>query len=337
LRCDWNNEADRDGLLTLGLDSKVGFTPGWNLQSISSPYTDGAGDLSRIVDPLLKNLGAQVDAKTTQAGVFSDKMQRAWSLLQEPIKIEDGVWLLIAPEDAWTTPILVRGQSLAFSLGVKALPRIVYEKPTSAGPKPLPSWKEKQSNGGTFNISLQSKLAFSQAEQLLKQQLLQVKLPTRLGRVSVEDVSFTALNSSVLVGVKVKSPLYRGWVYLTGELEYEPISELFVTRNLRVNVQSPNPLVRGLAWFFRGTFEQEVENFATWDGHGATQNLMQIAEKRFSEVSKGTLGLSIFGIEPVVDEQTGHQFIFTSEDAIHLAVTASGKMFYQSAAGLLVK
>ena len=335
-QCDLNNILDTNGSMILGLDSKFAFTPNWDLAFTSAPYFDGPSNLSALTTFALTKLATKFDAKASQAGEFRNKVQTAWQTLNTPIKIDDAVWLKVEPTQIWTTPITVRDNSLAFSLGLRATPRVVYENPLTTEPV-MPTWSERPALGGKFDISLETKLAFSEAQQALKKAMQGLKLTSRMGSVEVEDVSFSALNSSVLIGLKVNSLLYHGWVFLTGEIEYNQINEGFLVRNLRLNVPTLNPAVRFVASFFKGEFESQVESLAHWQTQGASEALIAQAEKRFSEASKGTLGLNIFRIEPVVDEKTGHQVLFTSKGAIHLAIIASGKIYYRASLAELTK
>lgn len=328
--CHYDNKLDKTGSMTFGLDSTFSFSPTWNLVFSSSPYYEGPDDMSGWATLALTYLARKFDAKASDTGL-REKAQTAWKSMNIPIKLGDSIWLVIDPTEMWTTPITVRDHALAFSLGLKAKPRIVYDTPAITDPA-LAAWRERPSQGGKFVMSLEARLGFGEAQQFLKQAMHGLDLTSRMGSVQIEDVTISAQNSSILIGLKVKSLIYNGWIYMTGVLEYNEISGALLVRNLKLNVPTFNPIVRFIASFFKGRFEAEVESLAHWQIQGASDTLIDQAEKRFAEASKGTLGLNIFGIEPMVDDKTGHQILFTSKDAIHVAVTAYGQIYYRPVA-----
>ena len=160
-------------------------------------------------------------------------------------------------------------------------------------------------------------------KKVLRQNLGKIALKSRLGRVAIDDVDVYGLNKQIVIGLHVYTWFYKGWVYLSGDLEYRPVNNSFDATNLRITVNTYNPLLDIVALLFKGSFEQQVGTMAYWPMYAQIEAAKSQIETEFNKRMNGLLKIRMNVIQPIVGADK-RQFLFTDPFAFNIAVEANG-------------
>lgn len=316
------------GKTELGLETSFHWTPEWNLAFASTTKGPG-GEIGNYLSKNQLDVAAKsIDENLNKSGQYKPLVTDFWHAITNPIDLGGNSTLLVNPERIWVSPIQVTGDYVSFSLNLSARPQIDFDHAASAPPvsPALPALEQAPASGGDVVIALDGRISFREAARILLERLEHTSLPTRFGKAKIVDAEVYGLNKALVIGVKVKSALFSGWLYLNGDLEYRSINYTFLVRNLHLAVKTSNPITAIAASLFRGQFEETLQQQAYWHSQTATEQLSETIEKRFHDAVKGRLGLQVISIRPVVADN--RQVIFTSPDAMNIALVARGKIYF---------
>jgi hypothetical protein len=168
-------------------------------------------------------------------------------LLNRPIRLTDGVWLTLQPEQLRMGKVRGEAKVLTVPVSLDARPRIVTgEEPrTAASPLP-PLSKDTVADG--FRVEMDGLIDYGTATKAVTSALAGRRF-TRAGRtVAVENVSvMPASRGRLLLGISFAGDA-TGRLQLVGTPRYQPALGIVDVPDLDFDLDTDSKLVQGFAW-----------------------------------------------------------------------------------------
>jgi hypothetical protein len=262
--CGGDTPADRPRV-TVELATPLTLTPDWHLSSHSSiarlsPASRTDRDrctvsvinydvTDRVVDAARTALTKQlpnIDRKISGVDL-TERFQGWWSLLNRPIRLADGVWLLLDPERLRMGSVSSAGDDLIVDAGLDARPRIVAgaEPQVSAPPLP-PLGRDTVANG--FHIVLEAAIDYATASRTITDALRGKSISEAGGTVTVTRALVSPLPHGQLGLAVTFTGDANGTLVFLGTPKYDRLRGEMTVPNLDYDLTTDNGLISAYAW-----------------------------------------------------------------------------------------
>ncbi len=283
--------------LAVVIRSRVSLDPQWSLRTdarLSDVRAASVTEIDRCEVSLLdldvtdqvvegvrtfiaSHLG-DIDAHAAEADTKS-RFEEWWRTLQEPIELDDALWLSIGPESIRRGPVRGSGDSVRVELALTARPRIVYGSRPSEPLRPLPPL-DTGAVSPRLHLLVDARVEYGSASRFLVEQLGGSELNLGDRVIRIDSLRVFGIGAGRLALELRVSGTLRGRLYLTGsptidletgqisvpDLEFDEgtrdqlfpflpeITALPLRDHLRERARWPSePAVRWLAeWLVRG-------------------------------------------------------------------------------------
>jgi hypothetical protein len=258
------NDSIRPKIL-IELVTPVTLNRNWHLRSAAkldllAPASDGPKD--RCIVSILKNdvtgrvLDAARQAITSHLSDIDGKIaqidltQRArgwWELLQRPIRLTDGVWLVLQPRQFRLGEVTGTGHTLTVQAGLDAYPKIVVGAEPKFPVPPLPILARDTTASG-FQISLDGVVDFATASRAVTDALVG-KTVTQAGHsVTVQSVTASSPQPGRLSLLVTFTGDAKGQLRFVGRPQLDAGHEHILVPDLDYDLSTTNDLINAVAW-----------------------------------------------------------------------------------------
>lgn len=262
--CGGSSEDERPRV-TVELVTPLALTPDWHLSSHArivnlAPASMDDRDkckvgiiqydvTARVIDAArsaLTNQLPDIDRKIDHVDL-TDRFREWWNLLNKPIRLADGVWLLLGPEQLRMGDVSGSRGSLVVDAGLDARPRIIAGAEPAMKSVPLPPLaKDTTANG--FNIVLGSTIEYPAASTTITNALAG-KSVTEAGRtVMVRSARVTPLPHGQIALAISFSGDANGTLVFVGTPVYDRQAGQLSVPNLDYDLTTDNQLISAYAW-----------------------------------------------------------------------------------------
>lgn len=236
----------------------------WHLRSAAkldllAPASDGPKD--RCIVSILKYdvtgkvLDAARQAITSQLPNIDNKIaqidltQRAagwWGLLNRPIRLTDGVWLLLQPRQFRLGKVTGTAHTLTVQAGLDAYPKIVTGPEPKQPAPPLPVLA-KDTTGTGFNIALDGIVDFATASKAVSDALVG-KTVTQAGHtVTVQSVVASPVSRGRLALMVTFTGDAKGTLRFLGTPRLDAGHDHILVPDLDYDIETNNDLINAFA------------------------------------------------------------------------------------------
>ena len=262
--CGGRSAVDRPRV-TVELVTPLTLTPDWHLSSHAriaklAPASDGDRDkctvgiihydvTQRVIDAARSALNDQlpkIDRKIDNVDL-TDRFKEWWGLLNKPIQLTDGVWLLLRPEQLRMGAVSGSGNDLIVDAGLDARPKIVTGAEPAEPVPPIPPLGQDTIVNG-FHIVLGSTIDYPTASKTVTA-ALSGKSITEAGRtVTIREARVSPLPHGQLAFAMSFSGDANGVLVFVGTPTYDRRRGELTVPNLDYDLTTDSNIISAYAW-----------------------------------------------------------------------------------------
>ena len=258
----------------------------------------------------LRTLAPGLDAMRRQA-------QQSWSLLQEPVDLGEGNWLLLRPAGVALSRITGRGNYLDAQLALTLQPVLVSGAKPAVTPVPLPPLGQYHPRSTGLNLHLGVNLDFTTLNQQLADALAGKSFVITGRGIDVKRINLAGSGQQLSARMELAGAL-AGTAELRATVAYAAQGQKLVLQDLTFDYEAEDPALGVLAESFHEPIRQALEAAAN---EALTQQLERLG---------GRLGTVLEKITPpgvvldLSDLQLGSVQLHIEQQGIRLDGTATG-------------
>jgi hypothetical protein len=290
--------------LRVSLSARLDLTEAWVLRADGrvddvSPLSEGDRDRCRITPLRIDVTGRVVQAargflEEHMADIegaiaridLGPKFTEWWEILQEPIQLDENVWLMIEPRAVSRGSTGGSGRTLVANVGLTAHPRLVVGPRPTPEPAALPRLDTVSLAPG-LHIRATASADYDTGSEMLTQRLAGQVL-TQNGRViEIVHLAVSGLGDGRLVVELGFRGSARGRVFLVGTPHYDALTREVHVPDLDFDVASLDLLVGGLDWFAHDQVVAFLRERARWP----VEDLTSFAELQLHRGLNRSLGV----------------------------------------------
>lgn len=250
--------------IVLELVAPVTLTSDWHLKTSAelsqlSPSSDSTHDHCRVsflnIDVTDRVIEAATNAVNSQLPKINAKVARVdiskkaagwWAQLNKPIRLADGIWLLLQPRQLRLGDVSGEGKVLTIEAGLDGYPMIVTgPRPDDSG-LPLPPLAEGASTDG-FHVLVDIDVDYATITSTFTKEL-QGKSFSKGGQTAiVHSVSASGSGRRLSLDVRFDGDA-SGALRLSGTPHFDPASGQIFIPDLDYDLDTDNTLVNAVAW-----------------------------------------------------------------------------------------
>ena len=288
--------------LFLRIRSTPSLTPEWGLRTRTHaevvPFSDEPRDHCQVTFLKIDVTGKVVDAVRKEMARRLRRLDRRvarldmrrriediWRKMERPIRLTDGVWLLIQPGVAELASFGGSGDTLVAVVRLEARPKIVtgvrLEDSTLA--TPLPRLRRTAGadagTGSELHLVLEGIFSYEAATGLMRKPLVGKVIRMAGRRVRIEDITLHGIGSGrVALGVTFSGAI-EGRIFLTGTPRLDLVTRQLTVPDLDFDVGSTALLARGLSWWQGDALRDFLRAKAVIPDSAALAGVERLAER----------------------------------------------------------
>ncbi|GJG87462.1 hypothetical protein tb265_26430 [Gemmatimonadetes bacterium T265] len=274
--CGADDDPARRPHVVVELVAPLTLAPNWHLHSESrlaglAPASTGPADrcrvgiinmdvTDRVIDAARRALATQMPAIDRKvAGVdLTPQATGWWRALNRPIRLTDGVWLLLGPQTLREGRVGGSGHLLAVEAGLDAFPKIVTGAEPQVQTPPLPALARGVGTPG-FRVRLQGVVDYATA--------------SRAVTAAVRGRSVTRAGQTITVGAVTAAPAAGGRLTLTVAFAGDASGTLRFVGTPRLDRSAGQLVVPDLDYDL--ATDSRLVNAAAWIGSDALRRLFR--------------------------------------------------------------
>jgi len=263
------------------ISTDVAVTPSWLVRSKTQlrslrPYTDTKRDecrvtmfnidvTDRVVQALRPQLVRRLPDVDRKIGRFDlrGRVDRWYNLLNKSIRVQDSLWLMLAPEDVRLGGLRLEDTALIADVRLFARPMLISgARPanvTSTLPALMPASREV---GDSSHLRLEGLLGYEAAAALMSKELVGRRFARFGRRITVRKVRFYPLGDGRVVLALGVDGSVTGDAYFIGTPQVDTATRMLSVPDLDFDVATADALVRGVAWFKKSEVVSELRKRA---------------------------------------------------------------------------
>ena len=288
--------------LRLRVVSLPSLTPEWGLRTRTradiARFSDEPRDqcsvsflkidvTGKVVDAVRKEMARRLrrlDRRVARLDMRR-RIEDIWRKMERPIRLTDGVWLLIQPGVAELASFGGSGDTLVAVVRLEARPKIVtgvrLEDSTLA--TPLPRLRRTAGadagTGSELHLVLEGIFSYEVATGLMRKPLVGKVIRMAGRRVRIEDITLHGIGSGrVALGVTFSGAI-EGRIFLSGTPQLDLVTRQLTVPDLDFDVGSTALLARGLSWWQGDALRDFLRAKAAIPDSAALAGVERLAER----------------------------------------------------------
>jgi hypothetical protein len=285
--------------LLMRVVSTPSLTPEWGLRTQTraevTRFSDQPRDQCQVtllkIDVTDRVVGAVLEKMTRVVTRFDGhiarhdtrgRIEHIWKKMERPIRLTEGVWLLIRPGAAQLASLSGAGDTLVAIVRLEARPRIVTgmrpEDSTLVTPLPPLRTTADADTGGELHVVLEGIFSYDAATGLLRKQLVGKVIRMAWRRARIEDITLRGIGSGrVALGVTLSGAV-QGRLYLTGTPQLDLVTRQLTVPDLDFDIGSADVRANGLSWWHGDAIRDFLRAKAVIPDSAALGGMERLAE-----------------------------------------------------------
>jgi len=253
--------------------TNVELTERWTLRprtrALAQPLTSDQRDRCKVtalrIDVTGKVLDAAQAALQKELAEFDRRVagfdlraeaQKAWNILQSPLRLTDSLWLIIDPSAVRIGLLKVEGDTLVTTVGLSARPRIIGGPRPPASQQPMPALQDSATQPPVLHLLTEARLPYDVASAILTKELRGTRIRVRSRELTVRHIQLSGVGDGrVAVGLAVTGPV-DGILYAVGHPAFDTATAELFMPDLAYDIGTRNALVGALSWLGQSSIEE---------------------------------------------------------------------------------
>ena len=259
---------------------------------------DMTGKVLDVAGRALQKTLPQIDRKLARLDVRTP-LNKLWSDLQKPIRLQDSLWLLLYPQAVTVGQMSGSRELIALEIGITAAPRIVTGGRPAFSAAPLPALGEVRTDQG-FALLIEGAFDYSVMSAELSSRLTGRSIKAGGGVLEVKKVTVYGIGGGTLaLGLDFEGTA-SGRIWLLGKPSYDAASGMLSVPDLDFDTGSAGLLIQGLAWLKGSAIREFLRSQAKIPAGALLAQIQKLAVQQLNRsVARGvTLTATIEKTEP---------------------------------------
>lgn len=268
------NEPPRQALI--GMQVRLGWGPDWTLRPafhiLPTRFLDRCEMTVANIDvtPLVgkefhkqmqKSLREALQVLAPGMNTIHKQAQRSWFLLQEPIDLGQGNWLMFKPVSVALSDITGQGNNIDAHLAVALQPALVTGAEPIANPAPLPPLERYYPRSSGLNLRLSVNLELARLNQRLSNTLAGKSFDIHGKKAGIRKVILSGSDQEIRARVELAGDV-AGTIDLRATLVYKAEERRLELQNLTFDYDTSNSTVALLEESLHELIRQSLESAA---------------------------------------------------------------------------
>jgi hypothetical protein len=226
-----------------------------------------------ITNQVLSGLVEELDSAKVQLereyGLLDlrPRFQQVWNELSRSFDLYGRGWLQVNPTQLQINNLFAKNDSLYIYLGLKAKPRLSFEKPVDYT-APLPPMGAIGRMDG-FNVFVDAELNYDSLSRIVNSQVAGRSFDFKKGPIHKKFIIdqcalYGSGNERLIIRVDF-SGTNKGTLYLTGKPAYDPDNRILDIRDMEFDIKTKNLLLGSADWLFNRRILNEISRQARFD------------------------------------------------------------------------
>lgn len=279
------DEPPRQALI--GMQVRLGWGPDWTLRPrfriLPTRFLDRCEmtfadiDVTPVVEKefrkqMQNSLRAALRKLTPGMNAIRQQAQRSWSLLQEPLELGNGHWLLLRPAGVALSPVIGRGKYIQTHLAVSLQPTLMTGPRPADKPAPLPALARYYPRSAGLHLRLGVDLDFAGLNQRMTDALAGKLFVINGRKAGIKKVELRGSGQEITARLELTGDL-AGTAELRARLDYDADNRKLEMRDLKYDYVAEDFAMDFLAKAFQEPVRQSLEEAAN---QALTQHLDQL-------------------------------------------------------------
>ena len=267
--------------LEVVLNAPIDLTSDWSLRARTevlrlAPLTDNERDkcevtalgidiADRVAAAAREFVEGQTPAIDSIVGTADvrSSFEEWWSVLAEPIQLDDDIWLEIRPESVSRGPIQGQGSVVRVPASLDARPRIVVGDRPAPIERPLPPLGRGVTDG-PLQVLVEAIGEYDETSRLLTEALAGTRIEAGGRTLELRAARLTGIGAGrVALEAEIAGTL-TGRLFLVGTPLYDAESGYASVPDLAFSVATTSVLVAGASWIADAGLEALLRERARW-------------------------------------------------------------------------
>lgn len=278
-----SDKYDASGSIALVYKTKLDVDNNWNVNTkttsagyswIETPKVSVAGiniPVKSIADFALsrteKLISDKIDQAISESVNLRELVNGFWQDIQEPIKVDStyNAWVRVIPTGVTLSPFSSYSSKLQIPV------TFIGEVETIAGssipytvPLDLPTLGKSYDKPAKFNINLKVDVTFEQIIKAAMQQLDGMVFSESGKSIKVVGLRLYSSSGKAVLALDVDGS-FKGRVFLTGDMEYDPNTLSISVKNADFDIKTRSSLVKSANWLLHGMLLRKLQPYLTYN------------------------------------------------------------------------
>jgi Domain of unknown function (DUF4403) len=216
---------------------------------------DVTDDVVKAAREALQDKADEVNARLAAVDVPAEA-RRIWTVLHQPLRITDSLWLTLHPTAARVGTLELRGDTLRTTVGLTGRPRVTAGPRPSPEIAPLPPPLDGAGRKPALHLMTEGRLPYDVASSILTRELRGTRIQGAAQQLTVDSLHLAGVGDGrVAVGLAVSGAV-SGVLYAVGHPAYDSTSSRLFMPDLEYDIATRDLLTGALAWLGGDAVEQ---------------------------------------------------------------------------------
>ncbi len=239
---------------------------------------DVTDDVVKAARAALQQKADEVNAKLESVDMPTEA-RRIWTVLHQPIRITDSLWLSVNPTSTRVGGLQLRGDTLLTTVGLSARPRVTAGPRPTPKVTPIPPPLDSTARKPVLHLLTEGRLPYDVASAILTRELRGTKIQVATAELTVDSLHLKGLGDGRVAVALGVSGAAVGVLFAVGHPKYDSTTFKLFMPDLQYDVGTRNMLTGSLAWLGSEAIERFLRSNVRIDLRKTLEDGRELLEK----------------------------------------------------------